>query len=83
MLTACLAVDVYGNGHSEKIISKVLKDRRKDVFLATKFGIDSSSGAAVANGDPEYVTKCCHDSLERLGTDYIDLYYCHRIDKNM
>ncbi|KAG2178642.1 hypothetical protein INT44_001795 [Umbelopsis vinacea] len=79
--------NVYGNGHSEKIISKVLKNRRSDVFLATKFGIDSSSGTstgtAVANGDPEYLTKCCHESLERLGTDYIDLYYCHRIDKNI
>ncbi|KAH8548073.1 aldo/keto reductase [Umbelopsis sp. PMI_123] len=75
--------NVYGNGHSEKIISRILKDRRKDVFLATKFGIDSSSGVTKANGDPEYLTKCCNESLERLGTDYIDLYYCHRIDKNI
>ena len=70
-------------GHSEKTISQVLKGRRKDVFLASKFGIDFSSSVPKANGDPEYLTKCCNESLERLGTDYIDLYYVHRIDKNM
>lgn len=70
-------------GHSEKTIAQVLKGRRKEVFLATKFGIDSSSGVIKANGDPEYLTKCCNESLERLDTNYIDLYYVHRIDKNM
>jgi aryl-alcohol dehydrogenase-like predicted oxidoreductase len=81
-LTNCLTVAIYGKGHSEKIISKVLKGRRKDVFLASKFGVDHSSGNAVANGDPEYAKKCCAESLERLGTDYIDLYYVHRIAKD-
>ncbi|KAG2178640.1 hypothetical protein INT44_001793, partial [Umbelopsis vinacea] len=75
--------NVYGNGHSEKIISQYLKERRKDVFLATKFGIDHSSGTVKATGSPEYVEKCCNESLERLGTDYIDLYYNHRIDKDV
>jgi aryl-alcohol dehydrogenase-like predicted oxidoreductase len=83
MRTDFLAIDIYGMGHSEKTISQVLKDRRKDIFLATKFGIDYSSGVPKANGDPEYLTKCCNESLERLGTDYIDLYYVHRIDKDM
>jgi aryl-alcohol dehydrogenase-like predicted oxidoreductase len=77
-----LCVDVYGNGHSEKIISRVLKDRRKDVFLATKFAIDESSGVMKINGSPEYLRKACDASLQRLGTDYIDLYYSHRIDRN-
>ncbi|KAI9282894.1 aldo/keto reductase [Umbelopsis sp. AD052] len=72
--------DIYGMGHSEKVISKVLKDRRKDVFLATKFAVDFSSGTVRVNGTPEYVAKACQLSLDRLGTDYIDLYYMHRID---
>ena len=76
-------VDVYGHGHSEKVISQVLKDRRQDVFLATKFGIDHSVSPPRANGSPEYVEKCCAESLERLGTDYIDLYFNHRIDKEV
>jgi aryl-alcohol dehydrogenase-like predicted oxidoreductase len=69
-------------GHSEKIISQILKDRRKEVFLATKFGIDRNAGLGIVNGTPEYLTKACDASLERLGTDYIDLYYLHRVDKN-
>ncbi|KAJ2960997.1 hypothetical protein NQZ79_g3762 [Umbelopsis isabellina] len=74
--------DVYGNGHSEKVISRVLKDNRKDVFLATKFAIDHSGGSMKVNGSPEYLRKACDASLQRLGTDYIDLYYSHRIDRN-
>jgi len=74
--------DVYGNGYSERIISKVLKERRKDVFLATKFGIDRTGGGWNVNGKPEYLKAACDGSLERLGTDYIDLYYLHRVDKN-
>jgi aryl-alcohol dehydrogenase-like predicted oxidoreductase len=69
-------------GHSEKIISKVLKDHRKEIFLATKFAIDRSNGGLRVNGTPEYLTKACESSLQRLGTDYIDLYYSHRIDPN-
>ncbi|GAB5591212.1 hypothetical protein Unana1_06112 [Umbelopsis nana] len=75
--------DIYGMGHSEKVISKILKDRRKDVFLASKFAIDRTSGTVRINGTPEYLTKACDASLERLGTDYIDLYYCHRIDPSV
>ncbi|CAM0139484.1 hypothetical protein VKS41_004706 [Umbelopsis sp. WA50703] len=74
--------DIYGMGHSEKIISKVLKDHRKEIFLATKFAIDRSNGGLRVNGTPEYLTKACESSLQRLGTDYIDLYYSHRIDPN-
>ncbi|KAG2179876.1 hypothetical protein INT43_003662 [Umbelopsis isabellina] len=74
--------DIYGQGHSEKIISKVLKNHRKEVFLATKFAIDRSNGQFRINGTPEYLKKACDASLQRLGTDYIDLYYSHRIDPN-
>ncbi|KAJ2748160.1 hypothetical protein H4S06_005042 [Coemansia sp. BCRC 34490] len=83
--------DVYGFGHNEKFLSHVLKGRRNEVFLCTKFGVtvcqpepgekghfmDFVNGAS---GKPEYVRKCIKESLERLDTDYVDLYYAHRID---
>jgi len=70
--------DVYGNGHNETLVGDVLKNIRQEVILATKFGfLPSESGL---NGRPEYVKKACDASLSRLGTDYIDLYYLHRID---
>jgi len=70
--------DVYGNGHNETLVGSTLKNIRQEVILATKFGfLPSESGL---NGRPEYVKKACDASLLRLGTDYIDLYYLHRID---
>ncbi|KAJ2957376.1 hypothetical protein NQZ79_g6899 [Umbelopsis isabellina] len=72
--------DIYGMGHSEKVISKVLKDHRNEVFLATKFAIDFTGAVPRINGTPEYLRKACETSLQHLGTDYIDLYYSHRID---
>jgi aryl-alcohol dehydrogenase-like predicted oxidoreductase len=70
--------DVYGNGHNEMLVGDVLKDIRKEIILATKFGFLPNE--AGLNGRPEYVKKACDASLSRLGTDYIDLYYLHRID---
>ncbi|MGV8946178.1 MAG: aldo/keto reductase [Lutibacter sp.] len=73
--------DVYGNGHNEIFIGNALKEVRKDVILATKFGfLPSESGIC---GTPEYTKKACDASLKRLSTDYIDLYYLHRIDVNV
>ena len=70
--------DVYGNGHNELLLGKALKGVRQHVVVATKFGfLPAESGL---NGRPEYVRKACDASLLRLGTDYIDLYYLHRID---
>jgi len=70
--------DVYGNGHNETLVGDALKNIRQEVILATKFGyLLSESGL---NGRPDYVKKACDASLLRLGTDYIDLYYLHRID---
>ncbi|KAJ2394460.1 hypothetical protein GGI23_004677 [Coemansia sp. RSA 2559] len=85
--------NVYGLGHNEKLISRVLKERRNEVFLCTKFGIVSSepepgySGTFAdkitgVSGKPDYVRKCAEESLERLGVDSIDLYYMHRMDPN-
>ena len=53
---------------------------RDKVQLATKFAVSWQDGKTVVRGDAEYVRKCCEDSLERLGLDYIDLYYQHRVD---
>ncbi|KAJ2655985.1 hypothetical protein IWW48_005266, partial [Coemansia sp. RSA 1200] len=86
--------DMYGLGHNEKLISRVLKERRKDVFLCSKFGImtrerlpgETGSFADLdigTNGSPEYMRKCIEASLERLGTNYIDLYYLHDMDPNV
>jgi aryl-alcohol dehydrogenase-like predicted oxidoreductase len=70
--------DVYGNGHNETLVGQSLANVRHDVVLASKFGfLPDESGL---NGRPEYVFKACDASLSRLGTDYIDLYYLHRID---
>ncbi|KAF0392118.1 aldo/keto reductase [Gigaspora margarita] len=66
------------------LLSKVLKDRRHDVFLCTKFGIIRSPDGQITgiNGTPNYVREACEKSLKRLDVDYIDLYYQHRVDPN-
>jgi aryl-alcohol dehydrogenase-like predicted oxidoreductase len=70
--------DVYGNGHNETLLGRALKGVRQEVILATKFGFLPNE--AGLNGRPEYVKQACDASLARLGTDYIDLFYLHRID---
>ena len=74
--------DMYGVGANERLLGKVLKSRRAEVVLATKFGIARGpDGAPLGiNGAPEYVRKACDASLQRLGVDHIDLYYQHRVD---
>lgn len=74
--------NVYGGGANEKLIAALLADRRDEVTLATKFGITGSpaEGKAGARGDAAYVRQCVDESLTRLGTDVIDLYYMHRRD---
>lgn len=54
--------------------------KRNDIFLATKFGLDSNIPGRTVCGDPEYVPKAFQRSLSRLGTDHVDLYYLHRPD---
>jgi len=72
--------DVYGSGHNEVLVGRAIHDRREKVQLATKFGIDRSSGdgARQIRGDAAYVRAACDASLMRLGVDVIDLYYLHR-----
>jgi aryl-alcohol dehydrogenase-like predicted oxidoreductase len=73
---------MYGVGANERLLAKVLKTRREEVVLATKFGsVRSPEGAFLGiNGTPEYVHAACDASLTRLGVDHIDLYYQHRVD---
>ena len=73
--------DVYGAGHNERLLAKALGARRGEVVIATKCGIVIEGGAiAGLCGRPDYIAECCERSLERLGTDRIDLYYLHRPD---
>ena len=66
--------DVYGMGHNETLIGKVLAGRRDKVFLASKFGITIKG----VNGDPAYAVEACDASLKRLGIETLDLFYLHR-----
>jgi aryl-alcohol dehydrogenase-like predicted oxidoreductase len=77
--------NVYGGGDNERLISKLLADRRDEVTLATKFGIegnpaDRAAGRLTARGDAAYVRQCIDESLQRLKTNVVDLYYMHRRD---
>jgi aryl-alcohol dehydrogenase-like predicted oxidoreductase len=74
--------DMYGPFTNERLVGRAIADRRDKVVLATKFGNErNEDGSWIGiNGRPEYVHKACDASLERLGTDYIDLYYQHRVD---
>ncbi len=76
--------DVYGAGHNETFLGTFLRGRRDAVFLATKFGNvwkqPGSPGTYPVDGSPAYLSAACEESLGRLGTDVIDLYYLHRVD---
>ena len=74
--------DAYGaNGSNEELVGRALKGRRERYILATKFGnIRLPDGKPGAKGNPEYVAQACEKSLKRLSTDYIDLYFIHRVD---
>ncbi len=74
--------DLYGPFTNERLVGNVLRSRRSQVIIATKFGFEhDSQGKRIGiNGRPEYVRRACDDSLKRLGVDYIDLYYQHRVD---
>ena len=78
--------DAYGPHTNEVLVGEAIAGRRSEVFLATKFGImrdPNDTSARGFNGRPEYVRKSCDGSLQRLGIDHIDLYYLHRVDKNV
>jgi aryl-alcohol dehydrogenase-like predicted oxidoreductase len=72
--------DIYGTGHSERILGRALSGRRDQVLIATKFGLTFDEYARNMIGQdasPEYIQRACEASLRRLDTDYIDLYQFH------
>jgi aryl-alcohol dehydrogenase-like predicted oxidoreductase len=77
--------DMYGPFTNERLVGRALKGRREDVVVATKFGNERAEDGTHlgVNGRPDYVRKACDASLQRLGTDRIDLYFQHRVDRSV
>ncbi|RIJ14331.1 aldo/keto reductase [Henriciella mobilis] len=73
---------LYGLGHNEKLLSRVLKTRRDEVFLASKCGIEFDDGKRRIDCQPATIRRAVDKSLATLGVDRIDLYYLHRRDFN-
>jgi 1-deoxyxylulose-5-phosphate synthase len=72
--------NMYVKGRSEEIVGKAIKGRRGDVVLATKVGIEMGPGPNDVGLSREHIMRSVEDSLTRLGTDHIDVYYVHRPD---
>jgi aryl-alcohol dehydrogenase-like predicted oxidoreductase len=76
--------DSYGGGENEVFVGRHIQSVRDRVVLASKFGlVVADDGSVGINGRPEYVRSCCEQSLKRLGVDYLDLYYQHRVDPSV
>jgi aryl-alcohol dehydrogenase-like predicted oxidoreductase len=78
--------DSYGPHTNEQLVGRAISDRRDEVVLATKFGIQrdpNDPSVRGINGRPEYVQRACDASLRRLAVEYIDLYYQHRVDPDV
>src|SRR5919202_5301439 len=77
--------DLYGPLANERLVAKAIKGNRDKYIIATKFGFEIDDNEQLTwqfNGQPAYVKKAAERSLKNLGTDYIDLYYLHRLDPN-
>ncbi|MGE4512937.1 MAG: aldo/keto reductase [Chryseobacterium sp.] len=77
--------DLYGPFKNEKLIAKAIEGKRDEYIIATKFGWEIDDNDQITwkiNGTKDYVKKSVERSLKNLKTDYIDLYYMHRLDKN-
>jgi len=75
--------DMYGPFKNEQLVGKAIRGKRDQLIVATKFGIvrdPAHPETRAVSGKPDYVRKSCDASLKRLGLDYIDLYYQHRVD---
>ena len=72
--------DVYGPHTNEELVGRAIAGRRKEVVLASKFGLFKTANGLDVNGRPEYVRSACEASLKRLKVEVIDLYYQHRVD---
>jgi aryl-alcohol dehydrogenase-like predicted oxidoreductase len=76
--------EVYGPYINEELVGKALQGKRDQVIIATKFGFDVTAAyASAVNSRPEHVLKTADECLQRLGTDYIDLFYQHRVDPSV
>lgn len=78
--------DVYGPFDNEKLVAKAVGTKRDQYIIATKFGIEVDGAGTLTgamNGSPSYVKAAVERSLKNLNTDYIDLYYLHRLDTNV
>ncbi|MES9905155.1 MAG: aldo/keto reductase [Sedimenticola sp.] len=75
---------IYGMGHNETLIGRTLRGRRNEFTLASKCGIlKNERGETESNGRPEVLKRTCEESLRRLQTEVIDLYYLHRVDPDV
>ncbi|MCB1891912.1 MAG: aldo/keto reductase [Rhodocyclaceae bacterium] len=74
---------LYGFGKNETLVGRVLKPHRSKIFLASKCGMTGVDGKRVIDGRPETLKRTCDESLQRLQTEVIDLYYLHRWDKQV
>jgi aryl-alcohol dehydrogenase-like predicted oxidoreductase len=74
---------LYGFGANESLVGRVLAPHRAKITLASKCGITGVNGVRVIDGHPQTLRRTCEDSLRRLGTDVIDLYYLHRWDRKV
>jgi aryl-alcohol dehydrogenase-like predicted oxidoreductase len=75
--------DAYGAGVNEELVGRAIRERRDEVFLATKCGFvpDPTGAPSTIDGSPEHIRSACDASLRRLGVKTIDLYYLHRLDR--
>ena len=73
----------YQVGENEKFVGATLGARRKEVFLASKCGLAWRDGKLTIDNSPQLIASSCDESLKRLGTDHLDLFYLHRIDRNV
>lgn len=75
--------DAYAGGENERVVGRAIRARRDEVVLATKFGLTFTSGVVGSDGSPGNVARSIDASLERLGTDRVDLWYLHRVDPDV
>lgn len=75
--------NIYGLGHNETLIGEALKGRRQEFFLATKMGIVIEGDKRGIDCSPASIRRCIDESLARLQTDHVDLYYMHRLDRSV
>ena len=72
--------EAYGGGHSEEILGRALAGRRDEAVVTTKFGLTFRNGVMGEDGSPENVRRSLEGSLQRMATDYVDVYFQHRVD---